>query len=188
MRSIAFILIGLCGLLSFEASAQTSTNLPDTQIENFELRTDTVIVKGFTDIGSVTTGNGVVSVRCKESDDETTGQKLYGISVALDSNSSRGFLVVDYDELDPLTHGLDFLQGISYDVTTMSAFDAGLATRSGLRVGAHSERRQGTIQIYLQFNEAARIALTSDQFSQFRNLIIQAKTSLDTAKEKNSST
>jgi hypothetical protein len=188
MRSIAFILIGLCGVLSLNASAQDSTNAPPTEIENFELRTDTVIVKGFGEIGSVTTGSGVVSVIGKESDDEATGQKLYGISVALDDNGSRGRLVVDYDELDSLIHGFDFLARISYDVTTMPSFDSGLTTRSGLRVGAHSERRQGTIQLYLQFSDTVRIALTSDQFSQLRNLISQAKTSLDTTRSKNSST
>jgi hypothetical protein len=188
MRSIVFILIGLCAALAFNAAAQDSTNAPATEIENFELQADTVIVKGFTEVGSVTTEGGVVSVRCKESDDTTTGRRLYGISVSLESNNLRGRLVMDYDELDPLIRGLGFLQGISYDVTTMAAFDASFATRSGLRVSAHSDRRQSTIQVYLQFSDAVRIPLTSDQFTQFRNLINQAKTTLDVARGKNSST
>jgi hypothetical protein len=188
MRSIGFALIGLCAALAFDAGAQDSTNAPATEIENFELQTDTVMVKGFGAVGSVTTDDGVVSVRCKESHDVTSGRKLYGISVALDSNQAHGFLVVDYDELNALINGLNFLSSISYDVTPLPSFDASFTTRSGLRIGAHSERRQGTIEIYMNFGGSQKITMTSDQFAQFQNLINQAKTSLDATRGKNSST
>jgi hypothetical protein len=187
MRSICFILIGLCGVLVLNAGAQNSTNAPATEIENFELQTDTVIVKGFGQTGSVTTDDGVISVRCKESHDVTTGRKLYGISVALDSNQVHGFLVVDYDELNALINGLNFLSTISYDVTPLPSFDASFVTRSGLRIGAHSERRQGTIELYMNFSGSAKVTLTSDQFAQFQSLINQAKISLDVIRGKNSS-
>jgi hypothetical protein len=187
MRSFCFVIIALCGCLALNAGAQSSTNAPATEIENFELQTDTVMVKGFGQTGSVTTDDGVISVRCKESHDVTTGRKLYGISVALDSNQVHGFLVVDYDELDALIKGLNYLSSISYDVTPLPSFDASFTTRSGLRIGAHSERRQGVIEIYMNFAGSTKVTLTSDQFAQFQNLINQARTSLDVTRGKNSS-
>lgn len=187
MRPIPFILIALCSALPLVCRGQYLTNAPATEIENFELQTDTLMVKGFGEIGSVSTQGGVVSVRCKESSNLTINRKLYGISVALDVNQSHGSLVVDYDELDALIRALDFLAKISYEVTPMPSFDASFTTRSGLRIGAHSERRQGAINLYLQFDGTAKIPLTPDQFTQFQNLITEAKSSLDVTKGKSSS-
>lgn len=187
MRPIPFILIALCSALPLVSRAQFTTNAPATQIENFELQTDTLMVKGFGEIGSVSTDGGTVSVRCKDSSNVSINRNLYGISVALEVNEAHGSLVVDYDELDAFIHALDYLAKISYDVTPMPSFDAGFTTRSGLRIGAHSERRQGSIELYLQFDDTAKIPLTPDQFTQFQNLITQAKSSLDVTKAKSSS-
>lgn len=185
MRTTSLILLASIAL-PLTVAAQVVTNLPATEIENFELSTDAVIVKGYGEVGTVNTSAGVVSVRCKESDNATTGRKEYGISIVLES-SPGGFLVVDYDELDPMLRGLDFLGKISYDVTPMPAFNAGFTTRSGFCVGAHSERRQSVIESFLQFGDSPRITLTPSQFTQFQNLISQAKTSLDVTRGKASS-
>jgi hypothetical protein len=187
MRPLYFSLIVVCGSLALTVCAQNTNDLPKTEIENFELQTGTVIIKGYGEIGSVTTSAGVVSVRCKESIDENSGQKEYGLGVALVSNQLHGFLVVDYGELDSLIHGLDFLGKINYDVTTMPSFDVKFATKSGLLIAAHSERRQGGIQTFLQFADTPRIPLSSEQFAQFQNFIRQAKASLDALRNKNSS-
>ncbi len=175
-----------CCAFTLAVRAQESTNAPATKIENFELQTDTVIVKGYSQIGTINTSAGVVSVRCKQSIDATSGRALYGISVGLTADQLHGFLVVDYDELDALLAGLDYLNKITYDVTPLPAFDATITTRSGLRIAAHSERRQGGIETYLQFEGAPRIPLSSDQFSQFQNLIVQAKAALDLIRSRTS--
>jgi hypothetical protein len=187
MPKFYLCLIAIFCSLAFATRAQNATNAPATEIENFELQTGAVIVKGYGQIGSLATSAGVISVRCKESANTITGLKEYGIAVGLTSNDARGFLVVDYDELDSLIRGVDFLGKITYDATTLPSFDATFTTKSGLRIVAHSERRQGGIQDFLQFADATRISLTSDQLSQFENLISQAKTSLDEMKNKNSS-
>lgn len=185
MRSIPSLLLALCVVLPMAARAQYPTNAPATEIENFELQPDTVIVKGYGEVGSITTESGILSVRCKESDNPLTGGKMFGIAVVFTSNQSRSALVVDYDELDSLIHGLDYLSKISYNVATMPSFDAGITTRSGLRISAHSERRQGGIQMFIQFNSGWRIPLASDQFAQFQSLVSESKTSLDADKNKN---
>ncbi len=190
MRLIPLTLITLACTLSFALRAQgwttPATNAPATEIENFELQSDNIIVKGYGEIGSVTTAEGVISVRCKESDNITADTKQYAIAVTFAANQAEAGSIVDYDELDALIHDLDFLSKISYNVTTMPSFDAGMTTRSGFRAAAHSERRQGGIELFLQFSSVVRVTLTPDQFAQFQNLINQAKTSLDATKAKNS--
>jgi len=187
MRPLYLLLITLCSSLALTAGAQDTNNAPKTEIENFESQTGVVIVKGLGEIGSMTTSAGVVTVRCKESIDEDSGHREYGIGVALASNQLHGFLVVDYDELDPLIRGMDFLSKITYDVTSLPSFDATFTTKSGLLIAAHSERRQGSIQDFLQFADTPRISLSSDQFAQFQSLIEQAKKTLDALQSKNSS-
>ena len=70
MRKFCVVFIVVCCSLAFTSRAQDATNAPTakTEIENFELQTGTVIVKGLGEIGSVTTSAGIVSV-LKESID-----------------------------------------------------------------------------------------------------------------------
>ncbi|HEX3627337.1 MAG TPA: hypothetical protein VH280_18165 [Verrucomicrobiae bacterium] len=185
MRSFPILFATLCAALPLAVKAQSTTNAPATEIENFELQTDAVIVKGISQIGTLATDEGTILVRCKESANETSGQKQYAIGITIENNQSRIALQIDYDELDALIHGLDFLSKTTSDVTTMPAFDAAIRTRSGFRAGAHSERRQGSIELFVQFPETGRLPLTADQFRQLQNLITQAKTELDTARSKN---
>jgi hypothetical protein len=173
-----------------DAGAQT-TNPPATTIENLQLRSDTVIVKGFTTVGTVPVGDAVITVRSKESSDIGQSQKAYGIAVGFGKSGEPGrpenfppkiSLAVDYDELDPLAGAIDYLGKITYDVTPLAGFDASFATKSGLRFSAHSAHRQGGIQAFIQFGDAPKIPLALEQLAQLRNLITQAKTSLDAIK------
>lgn len=185
MRSTPILLTILCAALPLLSHAQSCTNPPPTEIQNFEIQPDVVIVKGVDQIGSIATETGTIQVRCKESDNVTSGQKQYAIAIAIETNQSRMVLPVDYDELDALIHALNYLAKVTYDVTPMSAFDASITTRSGFRAGAHSERRQGSIQLFVQFADTVRVPLSPDQFAQLQNLVTQAKTSLDTTMNKN---
>ena len=175
-------------LLAFHAGAQT-TNTPTTLIETFEQQTGTVIVRGFSTVGSFYVNDATITIINKQSTDVAHGQKAYGIAVGFTGSGSQPdnfipkiSLKVDYDELDSLAAGIDYLGKISYDVTPLAGFDASYSTKSGLRIIAHSERRQGGINTYIQFGDWPRIALNSNQMTQLRSLIVQAKNSLDALK------
>src|SRR5476649_124774 len=135
------------------ATAQDATNAPKTEIENFEMQTGTVIVKGFGPAGSLSTAAGIISVRLKESIDVGHGSKKYGLAIELGAGPRREFFIVDYDELDPLLNGIDYLGKITYDATALPSFDASFTTRSGLRIVAYSAIRQGGIHTYLQLGD-----------------------------------
>ena len=96
----------------------------------------------------------------------------------IQNNQPKDKIIVDYDELDSLLNGIDYLSKISYDVTPLPGFEAVYATKSGLRLVAYSSRRMGGIQTFLQYGDNPRIPLASDQVAQVRDLISQARTAL----------
>jgi hypothetical protein len=178
MHKFCVVLIAAGCALAFAARAQ-DTNALKTEIGIFESQTGVVIIKGFGPVGSVSTGAAVISVRCKESSSAATGHKDYGIAVVIDVNQWRGLAIVDYNELDSLLNGMDFIGKITYGVTSLPGFEATFTTKSGLELIAFGNKQQGGIRTFLQYDDSPRISLTSEQWTQLANLIAQAKTSLD---------
>jgi len=175
---IALIVFG--GWLAFAAQAQV-TNMPPTELEMFEARIGTVIIKGSDQIGSLAIGDLNLVVTAREFTDVSTGRKEYGLAVEMTENRQGTVkMVVDYDELASLLNSLNYLARIDYNVTTLPTFVASYTTRSGLRIGAFTSQRHGTIQFFLQDRNvnSARILITSAQLAQFQTLIEQARKSL----------
>jgi hypothetical protein len=178
MRKFRAILIAVGCSLAFAGHAQ-DTNALKTEMGIFESQTGVVIIKGFGPVGSVSTGAAVISVRCKESASAATGHKDYGIAVVIEANQWRESAIVDYDELDALLDGMDYLGKITFGVTALPGFEAGFTTKSGLQLIAFGNKQQGGIRTFLQYNDGPRIPLASDQWIQLVNLIGQAKTTID---------
>ena len=176
-RFIAILFAAIC-TLAFAARAQ-DTNALKTEIGLFESQTGVVIVKGFGQIGSVSTAGAIISARCKESTSAATGHKDYGIAVVIEINQWRRSAIVDYDELDVLLNGMDYLGKMTYGVTSLPGFEATFTTKSGLELIAHGDKQQGGIRMFLQYDDSPRIPLASDQWTQLANLISQSKTTLD---------
>jgi hypothetical protein len=181
MRKFCVVIIAATGLCALAGRAQI-TNLPPTELETFEDQTGTVIVKGAGQIGSLAVDALTINVISKESLNETTGRRQYGMAIELVANNQRAWKkVVDYDEMDSLLTGLNYLAKIDSKVTELPTFVAGYVTRSGLRVGAFTSQRRGSIQYFLQdySTNNARILITSAQLSQFQDLVEQTKKNLD---------
>ena len=178
MRKLFVALIAAICSLAFAARAQ-DTNALKTEIGLFESQTGEVIIKGFGQIGSVATGGAVIYVRCKESASAATGHKDYGIAIEIDANQWRKLAIVDYDELDALLNGMDYLGKMTYNVTPLPGFEATFTTKSGLEVIAFGDKQQGGIRTYLQYDDGPRIPLASAQWTQLGNLIAQAKTTIE---------
>jgi hypothetical protein len=92
--------------------------------------------------------------------------------------------VVDYDEMDSLLNGLNYLAKIDYKVTSQPTFVASYVTRSGFRVGAFTSQRRGVIQYFLQDHgtnsaNSPRILITPAQLTQFQSLVDQARSNLN---------
>jgi hypothetical protein len=183
---MALTVAGTFFLFSLPLPAQT-IELPPTELENFELQTNTILVRGFSSMGSVALENCTVSVSAHEANDMSHTQKAYGIVVSVSraaesGEASRSLLVVDYDEMNSLANAIDYISKVTWGVTQLNGFEASYKTRSGLRFIAHSDRRQSTIDTFIQLGDSPRIPASADQLAQLRSLITQAKTSLDALK------
>jgi hypothetical protein len=164
------------------------TNAPKTKLEAFEAQTGTVIIKGVAPIGSMFAQAGTASVRSKESKDAGTGRKEYGIAIGLkENNRPEDITIIDYDELDSLLDGIDYIIKINRTVSALPSFSAVYVTKGGFRVAAFSSNnRPGTIQAALQSSHTARsrLLLAPDQLAKFQALVQQAKNNLDTLRAK----
>lgn len=171
MKRFKSILLALACAFAGTVVAQ-DTNAFMTQIGSFEARTNVVIIRASGLIGSIPLGSGELEVRCKETTDAGTGEKVYGLAMAIEVNQIPAQRVlVDEDEVDSLLKAVNYLAKINYDVTSLPAFEASYTSKAGLRVIAHANRREGGVLAYLQFNDNPRIALTPVQMTQLYDLI-----------------
>jgi len=174
-------LLAAAGLFAGAVQAQVA-NVPTTALETFEAQTDKVIVKGAGQIGSLAVDQLNIVVIGKESLDASTGSKQYGMAVEVLANDQQLWKkMVDYDEMDSLLNGLDYLAKIDYKVTLEPTFVASYVTKSGLRVGAFTSQRRGVIQYFLQDHStnSARILITPAQLTQFQSLVDQTRSNLN---------
>ena len=81
MRRLFIVLTAVFLGSTLLVSRAEDTNALKTDLGVFENQTGTVIIKGFGQIGSISVGAGVISVRCKESTDPRTGRKAQGLAV-----------------------------------------------------------------------------------------------------------
>ena len=187
MRKFNLILIVAVdvSLLAVASRAQDTNvfpEVPQTRLEAFETNTGVVLIKGTAPIGSVSATGGVVSVRCKEDANASTGQKEYGIAISIATSPlQEDRTIIDYDELDSILNAIDHLNKIDRSVTSLTSFDAIYTTKGGLRIVAFSRNRSGTIEFAVRSSHtnSVPVSLSREEIAQFRNLIDQARHKLD---------
>ena len=191
MRRFIAVLIVVAGgpLLTGPAHAQETNGcllMPATKLEAFETNTDTVIIKATAPIGTVPAHGGEVSVRCREITDAGTGRRESGIVVDITfGGPMEAGLLIDYDELDSLLDGMEYLGKLDWSVTSLPDFHAVYTTKGGFRAGARGSRRTGNIEFDVRNTRvnSPRLPLSRDQLGQLRSLVEQAKAKLDSLRK-----
>lgn len=176
-------------LLTLPMCAQqpkTEPPLPKTKVEAFEAQVGSVIIRGFSTIGSVSGEYGTsVSVESREYMNATSGKKEYGVVIEvkeggrLERESSS---YIDFDEIESLVRGIDYVAKITPDVTRMENFQADYRTKGDLRISTYSSN--GTVQAAVASGTigGARAFLSLANLTKLRELIEQAKSKIDTLK------
>jgi hypothetical protein len=158
---------------------------PQTKLEAFQRQVGSVVVKGFLKMGSV--GEmGAVSVECMEFVNATTGKKQTGIVIEVEgagrtSSSDRSF--IDYDEIDSLLKGIDYISRVKQDVTSLGSFKATYKTRGDLTVTSFSSN-EGKIEAAVTSGHfrGATAYIPLVKLSQLSDLVLKAKQRLDKLK------
>jgi hypothetical protein len=156
--------------------------LPPTKLEALETNVGVILIKGSTDVGTVSANSGVLAVKFKETTDTSTGEKAHGIAIEMQrGNLPRDVLLIDYEELAPLLTALDYFNRLDVSVTALNSFDAAYTTKGGFRIAALGNRRTGQVQFGVRDMRvgSSPIGLSRDQMTQLWQLIDQAKQQLD---------
>ncbi len=191
MRRYLVILVAVAGgwLVPSPTQAQETNAclpFPATKLEAFETNTDTVIIKATAPIGTVPAHSGEVGVRCREITDVGTGRRESGIVIDLTIGGPRpDTMLIDYDELDSLSDGLEYLGALDWSATPLPEFNAAYTTKGGFRATAFGSRRTGNIEFALRSvcTETGRLLLSRDQLAQVRSLVQQGKAKLDSLRK-----
>ena len=171
------------------AHAQTTNYwplVPQTKLEGFETNTGTVVLKATTPIGNVTTGSGELSVMCRQITDLGTGRREFGVVITFAENSRPDEMcLIDYDELDSLEDGLDYLNKVDSSVTALPSFEAVYTTKGGFRIGAYGDRSNGSLGFGARNIRllAPPLRLSRAQVGQLRSVLHQARTKLDSLRK-----
>ena len=187
MKSKATLLVVLALASPFALSEPTSTadSGPKTKLEAFQAQTGTVMIKGYSEIGRIN-AMGVVSVKSMEFSNATTGSKQAGVLIEITEsgrleNTDRSF--IDYDEVDSLLKGIDYISKATPAVTKLGQFEATYKTKGHFSVTTFNGR-DGKIDVAVKsgYIRPAKAYLSVEKLMELRELIVQAKQRLDSAK------
>lgn len=189
--SLIFVVLSLF-LFSSPATGQEAVAPelePQTKLEAFQARTGVIIIKGYSRIGLAAGMEGTsIEVENREFRDAGSNSKEYGITIEVreaGTTGRRSLFYVDYDEIDPLLKGLEYLSKIDNSVTQLNRFEADYRTRGDLLVSASSSRG-GVITLAISggVNRRATSFFRLEDLKVIRGLIIEAKNQLDAIQQK----
>ena len=147
-----------------------------------EVQTGKVILKNYTYIGSVSGFSGIALVTAYEFVDAQAGRKEYGIGLEIKEtgrSEREGRAYVDYDEIDALLRGIDYIIKIERS-PTLENFEAQYRTRGEFGVATFI-RPNGALQaeVFIGLFRKAGVTISLGKLADFRKLIADAKTALD---------
>ena len=174
------------GVSAQELAQATAAAPPATKLEAFSARTGIVLIKGYTELGSVS-GLGSVEVDAREFRDASNPKlREYGSTFTVKESGRlerESNCLVDYDELDSLMKGIEYVGNADKGVTPLANFEAEFRTKGNLSVTTFSQR-QGGIGLAIS---CGRIGKTTAYLKQgdmpaLKALVLKAKGILDQAK------
>jgi hypothetical protein len=171
-----------------QAQAPQATAFPQTKLEGFESRRGTVVLRGFAPVGRVLDKDrGDVELECVEMWDSKSSRREYGVKVRVTSDQrlrSSGSAFVDYEEIDPLLQGIDYILKIESTITKMDTFQADYRTPSGnLGVSVANTKEGERVGMITAGTSRENILLNLEALQKVRDLFVKAKTRLDQARQ-----
>jgi len=182
-------LILVVGVLVCSGASIKKSKLPaqgqETKLEAFEEQTGTVIIRGRSDIGKVS-AMGSVSVVCIEIIDVSTGQRQMGIVFEVTEggryeSSDNSF--VDYDEIESLLNGIDYVSKVTPKSTKLSRFEATYKTKGDFSVVTFNKiSAKFEAAVSSGYAGSTSAYMSKAKLSELRSIIAKAKEKLDEIK------
>src|SRR5436190_19579811 len=123
------------------SSADTVT-VGKTKLQAFQSKTGSVVVLGFSSVATIPGMYGAqTEIEAREATDASTGARQSGLGVEVKESGTlerKATSYVDYDELDALLRGIDYITRIDRNPTRLANFQADFTTRGNLEVSTFS--------------------------------------------------
>lgn len=165
-----------------QQSATQVREAPKTQLEAFAAETGAVIIKGYSELGKVS-GMGSVEVDCREFTNASNRKKTWGILIEVTESSrlernSKSF--IDYDEIESLIEGIDYIGRIDSSVTRLPSFEATYTTRGDFAVTVYNNSA-GKLSVAVSSGRIGRATafIGIEKLDELRALITRGKATLD---------
>jgi len=161
--------------------------MPPTRIEALESSQGVLLVKSFSEIGSLRTAGGVVVIEALDLLAVKSQKHEFGVVLEFPRpGSSRrdGVAYVDYEEIDALLQSMEELARSGESPTRLPNFEASYTTRDDISFKVFN-RQSGEISSSIEFERGTRgsIYLSLNDFAKARQIIANAKIKLDSLKQ-----
>jgi hypothetical protein len=183
---ISILLLAAAAVTCAAQEAQPSPSPEEfqTKLETLMFETGAVIVKGYTRVGSMNGSRGSANFTAWEVINARSGRREQGVTVEIgDAATNRPDFeeraYIDYDELDPLLKGIDYIMKLDDRATRLSRYEAQYQTRGGLVLVTFNTPNGYAAAISTRGGRRPRFVLRQTGLAEFKNLLESAKEILE---------
>jgi len=172
---------------SHAANLKDSVPIAKTKLEQFSAKTGVVLIRGFHKIGSAQgLYNTSVSIEAKEFTNVTDGTKQYGITIKAFKENGKydkeHTSFIDYDEIDSLVEGINYIIKVKPEVTKFEDFQADYKTKGDLKISTFSSGTKVLSAITSGNIGGVASYFNIEDLTKVKDLILNAKVKIEEVK------
>lgn len=159
-----------------------------TKLEEFSTKTGTVIVRGFEEIGTIHGQFGTsITIEAKEFVNVSTGKREYGITIQVkksdDRSDKENTSYIDYDEIESLISGINYISKVDNAATKFSNFQADYNTKGDFGVSTFSSGEKIMVAVKSGHIGEVTAFYNLSSLPEIRQAIEKAKAKIDALKK-----
>ena len=183
MRHLSIIFLIITFSLPAIAQEHEGQKEAATKLEAFQSRSGFVMIRGYTTAGAIRGIRGNVTVDARDFRDASDPtRRVTGISISIKETSrlESNISFIDYDEIEGLLKGIDYITRADSEVTKLENFEVEYRTKGYFRVIVYNDSR-GQLSVALTSGRDGRTSayLELEDLELFRKLIVAAKSYLE---------
>ena len=155
-------------------------------LEEFESRMETILIKGRTYVATLRVQNGHARVEATEIRDASNSTKVQGVVITIVADGGpTGEIraLIDYEELDSLIKAFDTVAKSDESITRLTHFETRYRTKADFEIMVFKQVSGGVAAaVEGGFFDRSRLLMTLEDFVKLRWMIVQAKEKLDDIK------
>jgi hypothetical protein len=152
-------------------------------LEEFESRMETILIKGRTYVATLRAQNGHARVEATEIRDATNSTRVQGVVITIVADGGpTGEIraLIDYEELDSLIKAFDTVAKSDESITRLTHFETRYRTKADFEIMVFKQVSGGVAAaVEGGFFDRSRLLMTLEDFVKLRWMIVQAKEKLD---------